>query len=112
MRGGPGFFVSGPSSFLSLAYSTFCSAVTYMGSQPWPFPSSLMLGFTARARADSPEPSADGAELADVRWFSREGLTEQIVSGDVRIPPGISIARRLGEHWYGGDLPSGPDRDW
>jgi NAD+ diphosphatase len=87
-------------------------AVTYMGSQPWPFPSSLMLGFTARARADSPEPSADGAELADVRWFSREGLTEQIVSGDVRIPPGISIARRLVEHWYGGDLPSGPDRDW
>jgi NAD+ diphosphatase len=87
-------------------------AVAYMGSQPWPFPSSLMLGFTARATADSPEPSADGAELADVRWFSRSGLAEQIVSGAIRIPPGISIARRLVEHWYGGDLPSGPDRDW
>jgi NAD+ diphosphatase len=87
-------------------------AVTYLGSQPWPFPSSLMLGFTARATPDSPEPSADGAELVDVRWFSREGLTEQIVSGAVRIPPGISIARRLVEHWYGGDLPAGPDRDW
>ena len=83
-----------------------------MGSQPWPFPSSLMLGFTARASAGSPEPAADGAELDDVRWFSREGLTEQIRSGAVRIPPGISIARRLIEHWYGADLPPGPDPHW
>ncbi len=87
--------------------------VTYLGSQPWPFPSSLMLGFTARASADSPEPSADGVELADVRWFSRAELTEVIVSGAVRIPPSISIARRLIEHWYGGELPAGPAvRDW
>ena len=46
--------------------------VTYLGSQPWPFPSSLMLGFTARALPDSPEPVADGVELADVRWFTRD----------------------------------------
>jgi len=86
--------------------------VTYLGSQPWPFPSSLMLGFTARATRDSPEPVADGFELEHVRWFSRAELTEQIGSGQVRVPPSISIARRLVEHWYGGDLPAGPDRDW
>ena len=87
--------------------------VTYLGSQPWPFPSSLMLGFTARATADSPEPAADGVELAQVRWFTRAELTAEIGSGAVRVPPSISIARRLVEHWYGGDLPTGPAvRDW
>jgi NAD+ diphosphatase len=86
--------------------------VTYLGSQPWPFPSSLMLGFTGRASPDSPEPAADGVELADVRWFSRAELAGQMESGAVRVPPSISIARRLIEHWYGGDLPRAAAPDW
>ncbi|NKX53793.1 NAD(+) diphosphatase [Arthrobacter sp. E918] len=75
----------------------------YMGSQPWPFPASLMLGFTATAVRTDLTP--DGVEISDVRWFSREELADGIESGEVRVAPGISIARALIEHWYGGPLP-------
>jgi len=77
--------------------------VRYLGSQPWPFPCSLMLGFTATV--DDPERAqADGAELAEVRWFTREQLGEAVASGEVLMSAGISIARRLIERWYGGPL--------
>ena len=81
--------------------------VTYLGSQPWPFPASLMLGFTARCGQRQPA-RPDGTELAEARWFSRDELTEQIARGELVVPPSISIARRLVEHWYGGPLPTGP----
>ena len=68
-------------------------AVTYHSSQPWPFPSSLMLGFIAEATSDSIHLN-DG-ELEDARWFSRE----QLKSGDVGLPFRISIARRLVDHF-------------
>lgn len=77
--------------------------VAYLGSQPWPFPSSLMLGYTARAL----DPSAlrvDGEEIADARWFTREELVTAIRTKDIVLPSGISIARRLIEHWWGGEL--------
>ncbi|HET9899739.1 MAG TPA: NAD(+) diphosphatase, partial [Actinomycetes bacterium] len=77
-------------------------AVTYIASQPWPFPSSLMLGFTARADSDDIRP--DGDEIEDVRWFSRDALREDVRSGELRLPPPVSIARRLIELWYGGPL--------
>ncbi len=77
--------------------------VDYLGSQPWPFPCSLMLGFTATV--DDPERAhADGAELAEVRWFTRDQLAEAVAAGEVIMSAGISIARRLIEHWYGGPL--------
>ncbi len=80
------------------------SDVRYLGSQPWPFPWSLMLGYTARAEDPSTlEP--DGAEISELRWFTREQLAEAMAAGDVLPPGGISIARRLVEHWYGGPLP-------
>lgn len=66
----------------------------YHSSQPWPFPSSLMIGFTAQAAADA-VPRAD-EELEDVRWFSRE----QIASGCPGLPPPQSVSFRLIEHWY------------
>jgi NAD+ diphosphatase len=74
--------------------------VEYLGSQPWPFPCSLMLGF--RAKVDDPERMrADGDELQEVRWFSRAELSAAIESGEV-IPSGrISIARKLIENWFG-----------
>ncbi|MFD1214090.1 NAD(+) diphosphatase [Arthrobacter sp. GCM10027362] len=75
----------------------------YMGSQPWPFPASLMLGFTAMAARTEVKP--DGVEISDVRWFTRQELADSIASGEVRVAPGISIARALIEHWYGGPLP-------
>lgn len=66
----------------------------YHSSQPWPFPSSLMIGFTAFAAGDS-EPRAD-EELEDVRWFSRE----DIAAGVPALPPPQSVSFRLIEDWY------------
>jgi NAD+ diphosphatase len=81
--------------------------VEYLGSQPWPFPCSLMLGF--RAVVDDPEQvRADGDELQEVRWFSRAELAAAIAAGEV-IPSGrISIARSLIEHWFGEDWVAPP----
>jgi NAD+ diphosphatase len=81
-------------------------AVTYLGSQPWPFPSSLMLGFTAHAR-DTAVDRRDG-EIAETRWYTREGMLADIASGELLVSPSISISRRLIEHWYGGSLPENP----
>jgi NAD+ diphosphatase len=69
--------------------------VTYAGSQPWPFPSSLMLGYTARAVGDLTIVRRD-AELAEAGWYSRD----QIRSGDVvALPPPVSIAHRIITDW-------------
>lgn len=81
--------------------------VEYLGSQPWPFPASLMLGFTARAV--DPTVRADGVEITDARWFTREQLAAAVTSGEVVPPGGISIARRLVEHWYGAELVDGTE---
>ena len=78
--------------------------VGYLGSQPWPFPSSLMLGFTARVLDPDAEPRADGVEVAEVRWFTRPELAAAVESGDVVLPPVVSIARQLIEHWFGAPL--------
>jgi NAD+ diphosphatase len=67
--------------------------IEYHSSQPWPFPSSLMLGFTARALTDSIKRN-DG-ELEDARWFTRKELE----SGFPKLPPRLSIARRLVDDW-------------
>jgi NAD+ diphosphatase len=80
--------------------------VTYVTSQPWPFPNSLMLGF--QALATSTTIMVDGTEIADARWFSRDELADACASGEVRLPPPVSIARLLIEGWYGRALPG----DW
>ncbi|MTE20897.1 NAD(+) diphosphatase [Streptomyces sp. TRM43335] len=77
--------------------------VEYVASQPWPFPSSLMLGFVAHAT--SAEIRVDGEEIEEARWFSREELRDAFASGEVLPPAGISIAARLIELWYGEPLP-------
>jgi NAD+ diphosphatase len=68
--------------------------VTYRASQPWPFPSSLMLGFRALCDADA-EPAVGDGELEDVRWFTREELRERFTGG----PPQVSIAHALISDW-------------
>jgi NAD+ diphosphatase len=73
--------------------------VDYLGSQPWPFPSSLMLGFVAQAT--TVEIDRGDGEIAEARWFTRDGLREAVRSGRVLLSPPVSIARRLIEHWYG-----------
>jgi NAD+ diphosphatase len=76
--------------------------VRYAGSQPWPLPSSLMLGFYARATGFDIEVDAD--EIADARWFSRADLNTLIEAGTMALPGNISISRRLIEGWYGKSL--------
>lgn len=71
---------------------------SYVSSQPWPFPSSLMLGFSARYAGG--EPAARDGELEDARWFSRAEL-EAAAAGDgpLLLPPQLAIARRLIDGW-------------
>ncbi|WP_166874198.1 NAD(+) diphosphatase [Salinibacterium sp. ZJ450] len=79
---------------------------TYLGSQPWPFPASLMLGFTAEVDAAwSGDLAPDGDEILDLRWFSRDELRDAI--GDILLPGPSSIARGILEHWYGEPLDDG-----
>lgn len=76
-------------------------SVAYVASQPWPFPSSLMLGFSAIAARGEPAPGDD--ELAEVRWFER-GEVEQAArgAGPLMLAPPYSIARRLIDAWLAG----------
>ncbi|WBU38154.1 NAD(+) diphosphatase [Homoserinibacter sp. YIM 151385] len=84
------------------------TAPHYLGSQPWPFPASLMLGFTARvAPGTTTEPTPDGEEILDLRWFSREELRAAVAADDVILPGPTSIARAIIEEWYGGDPDAG-----
>jgi NAD+ diphosphatase len=93
--------------------------VRYLGSQPWPFPRSLMLGFTAVADRDAPVRPAEG-EIAQVRWVTREELRAALAEGgwthrekegasDPRtllLPGEVSIARRMLDAWA--HPPTGP----
>lgn len=76
------------------------AACQYLGSQSWPFPASLMLGFTAVTEDRDARP--DGVEVTRARWFSREELQAAVLDGDITISSRLSIARSLIEHWYGG----------
>jgi NAD+ diphosphatase len=76
--------------------------VEYAGSQPWPLPASLMLGFYAKA--SSFDIMVDGDEISDARWFTREDVRALIDAGTMRLPGSISISRRLIEGWYGENL--------
>ncbi len=75
-------------------------SVTYRSSQPWPFPSSLMLGFHAVRTGG--ELRVDRRELSDARWFERDEVWRRREVG-LRLPPRVSIARRLIEEWLDGD---------
>jgi NAD+ diphosphatase len=77
--------------------------VVYRGSQAWPFPASLMLGF--RARAVSTAVRTDDEEVTDARWFTRTELSAAVAAGEIGLPGRHSIARALIEEWYGGELP-------
>lgn len=73
---------------------------TYIASQPWPFPASVMIAMSAKAETGS-DPDAlrpDGEEIGQLRWFTRPGLAAAAGS-DVLLPGPESIARRLIESW-------------
>lgn len=80
----------------------------YLGSQPWPFPASIMVGMRARLapgqRAEDLLP--DGEEILALRWFTREQLWAE--RDALLLPGGSSIARAIVEYWYGGPLEEPP----
>ena len=81
--------------------------IRYLGSQPWPMPRSLMLGFQSVAPAGQ-VITVDEEEIAEARWFTRAEMLAAIENGELLMAPSSSIARRLIEFWYGGELPSAP----
>lgn len=78
-------------------------ALQYLGSQPWPFPSSLMVAFAGAARTT--DIHVDGKETESARWFTRDELLHEVIAGRVLLPGKAAIARYMIEQWYGGELP-------
>jgi NAD+ diphosphatase len=76
------------------------SEMRYLGSQPWPFPASVMIAFEAITDAPD-EARADGEEITEVRWFTRAELTAAAEDGSLLLPPKISVARQMIEMWLG-----------
>ena len=75
------------------------TAVRYHSSQPWPWPSSLMMGLMADV--DSADAAPDQTELEEVRWFSREEA-QQLIKGELEglfAPPPLAIAHQLIKAW-------------
>ena len=74
--------------------------VSYYATQPWPFPSSLMIG--CFAKADSRDAKVDENELAEVRWLER-GVARGLIEGKqiegIRVPPPVAIAHHLIKTW-------------
>lgn len=82
------------------------ASITYLGSQPWPFPHSLMLGY--RAQAINTELEVDGEEIVEAKWFTRAEFKIACESGNLKLPPRVSIASRLIADWYEDEIP----REW
>jgi NAD+ diphosphatase len=68
----------------------------YYSSQPWPFPSSLMLGFTAKATSPAIQV---GRELSDARWFGVDDLVGGLADRSIVLPPRVSVSHELIAHW-------------
>jgi len=74
--------------------------INYLGSQPWPFPASIMIAF--EAITDNPDQARpDGEEITEVKWFSRAELKAATQDGTLLLPPRVSVARRMIERWLG-----------
>ena len=83
--------------------------ISYLGSQPWPFPASIMISFDAIT--DFPEMAQpDGQEITEVKWFSRAELKAQSDSGTLLLPPTMSVARKMIERWFASG-PEGQDKE-
>lgn len=80
----------------------------YAGSQPWPFPRSLMVAFRART-AGAAGLTLQPEEIAEARWYTRAELAAALADGTIALPGPASIARSLIEDWYGEALPEAAD---
>jgi NAD+ diphosphatase len=75
------------------------ATLTYVASQPWPFPASVMVGF--KATVTSPNFTLDDDEITDAMWVTREELPALVAEGNVILPPPGSIARWMLDDWLG-----------
>lgn len=75
-------------------------SMRYLGSQPWPFPASLMIAFEATI-TNPDSVKADGEEIEEIFWLDRESLKSKVQSEELLLPPKISVARAMIESWYG-----------
>lgn len=76
------------------------SQINYLGSQPWPFPASIMIAFEAVIN-DPAAARPDGEEIVEVRWYARAQLRTAMEDGSLLLPPIISVARKMIERWFG-----------
>jgi NAD+ diphosphatase len=84
-------------------------SLQYHSSQPWPFPQSLMIGFTAEAA--SVDIRLNDGELEDARWFTRSAIRDGLKQGTLGLPSPYSISFHLIEDWFDmGDC--GPLKSW
>ena len=72
----------------------------YLGSQPWPFPASIMIAYEA-VTSDPSTARPDGEEIVEIKWFSRTQMRDAIKAGELSLPPRISVSRKMIEYWYG-----------
>ena len=79
------------------------SEIRYFGSQPWPFPRSVMIGFFASAATT--DICVDAEEIAYADWFTRQELAEKLESGELGLPGPSSIALRMINVWLAGEAP-------
>jgi NAD+ diphosphatase len=85
-----------------------CGRVRYLAAQPWPFPSSLMIGFLAEALTE--EITVDPEELAEARWFDRDEVRQMVARAadgpddpsQVSLPQPIAIAHHICRRWSHG----------
>ena len=77
--------------------------VQYMGSQPWPFPRSLMLGYRAWI-SGATELTLQEEEIAEARWFTRAQLADALAAEEIELPGPASMGRALIDDWYGGPV--------
>ncbi|SDL84243.1 NAD(+) diphosphatase [Maricaulis salignorans] len=80
------------------------AAIRYVMTQPWPFPSSMMVGLVAPVTHATVK--VDQHELEDARWFSRDEVRAMLIGHhpDAQLPPSVAIARRLVELWADGEI--------
>ena len=77
-------------------------SIEYVGSQPWPFPASLMIAFSAII-SDPENAKPDGEEIVDMKWLDRDSIIAGLKSETLLLPPPLSVARAMIEAWYAAD---------
>ena len=80
-------------------------SMRYLGSQPWPFPASIMIAYEAEI-SNPDSVKADGEEIEEIIWLDRGSIKKSIADGELLLPPVISVARAMINAWFGKDAAS------